>query len=136
MRPFSAERLWDPVVQKRIKTFDRKIKHFWKLDDEDDIHQATPAFPAFDPDIVLQENDKELGLIPEGPPDPNYFTLEEYDKYVSEHLKILLGDKEVFTTVKRCKRDINGIPIGISNDNPLLDMKLYKVQLPDGAVEE
>ena len=32
--------------------------------------------------------------------------------------------------------NINGKPIVISNDNPLLDTRLYKVGLPDGTTEE
>ena len=47
-----------------------------------------------------------------------------------------LGDKEVIAMVKRCKRKINGKPIGIYNDNPLLETRLYEVELPDGTVEE
>ena len=47
-----------------------------------------------------------------------------------------LADEDIIATAKRRKRGINGKPIGISNDNPLLDTNLYKVELPDGAVEE
>ena len=34
------------------------------------------------------------------------------------------------------KRDIHGYPLGVTNANPLLDMKMYKVELPDGARQE
>ena len=47
-----------------------------------------------------------------------------------------LGDMEVIATVKRHKRDINVKPIGISDDNPFLDTRLYEAELPDVAVEE
>ena len=46
-----------------------------------------------------------------------------------------LGDKEVITTFKRHKRNINDKTIFISNESFLLDMRLYKVELPDVAVE-
>ena len=72
----------------------------------------------------------------DGPTDPDSFTPCEYDHYVSEHIKLPLGDKEVIAKVKRRKRDTNGKTIGISNDNPLLDTRLYRFELPDGAVEE
>ena len=47
-----------------------------------------------------------------------------------------LGDEEVIATVKRRKRDINDKPIEIFNDNPIIDTRLYEVELLDGAVEE
>ena len=74
--------------------------------------------------------------MPDGPPNPDYFTPEEYDQYVLAQIKIPLDDEEVIATVSRRQRKINGKPIGISNDNSLLNMRLYKVQLPDGVVEE
>ena len=52
VNPFSVERLPDPAVQNRIKTFDSVIKRHWKIDDEADIHQAPPTFPEFDPNLV------------------------------------------------------------------------------------
>ena len=47
-----------------------------------------------------------------------------------------LGNEVVISTFKWRKCDISGKPIGISNDNPLLNMSLYEVELPDGVVEE
>ena len=88
------------------------------------------------PTSSRMHNDEELGPMPDGPPDLDSFTPEEYYKYVSAHIKMPLSDKEVTATVKRHKRDINGKPIDISNENPLLDTRLYEVELLDGAVEE
>ena len=58
--------------------------------------------------------------MPDGPPNPDSFTPEEYNSYVSGYIKMPQGDEEFITTVKRRKRDINGKPISIYNDNPLL----------------
>ena len=44
-------------------------------------------------------------------------------------------DKEVIATVKWRKHNNNGKTIIIYNENPLLDMRLYKVDLSDVAVE-
>ena len=49
---------------------------------------------------------------------------------------MLLGDEKVISTFKRCKHDITDKPIGIYNDNLLLDTRLYKVDLPDGDIEK
>ena len=72
--------------------------------------------------------------MPDVLPDPNSFIPEECDKYVSAQIKITLGYKEVIAKVKQRKRDINGKPIGIPNDNPFLNTRLYEVDLRDGAV--
>jgi hypothetical protein len=37
--------------------------------------------------------------------------------------------------VKGRKRDADGNPIGKSNDNPLLDTRLYEVEFPDGNID-
>ena len=111
-------------------------KHIQKLDYKADVQKAAPTFPSFDPNLVPQENDKELGLMPDDPPNPDSFTPEEYYQCVLAQIKIPLGDEEVIATVKRRKRKINVKPIGISNDNPLLDTRLYKVDLPNVSVEE
>ena len=52
LRPFSADIIWGPIFRNHIETFDRKIKCCWKLDDETDIQQAAPTFPAFDTNLL------------------------------------------------------------------------------------
>ena len=50
--------------------------------------------------------------------------------------KIPIVDKEVVATVKWRKHNNNGKTISIYNENLLLDMRLYKFDLSDVAVEE
>ena len=73
--------------------------------------------------------------MPDGPPKPDSFTPEEYVQYVLVHIKMSLADEDIIATAKRRKRGINGKPIGISNDNPLLDTRIYEVEMTDGSVE-
>ena len=40
--------------------------------------------------------------------------------------------KSQFAKVTKRLRDANGIPIGISNDNPMLDTRIYDVEFRDG----
>ena len=113
---FSAERLKEPVVRKRIKTFDSKIKRRQKLDEEADAQKAAPTIPLFDPNLVTQENDEELDPMPDGPHDSDSFTPGgEKNHYVLAQIKMPLGDEEVISTVKRCKRYNSGKIIVISN---------------------
>ncbi len=37
-------------------------------------------------------------------------------------------------TVKACKQDLDGNPIGCQSDNPILDTHLYDMEFPDGKV--
>ena len=60
----------------------------------------------------------------DGTPSPNSFTPEEYNQCVLAQLKISLGCKEVIAAVKRRKSKNNDKPIGISNENPLLNTRL------------
>ena len=61
------------------------------------------------------------------------YTVESYDKYLSAEVMLPLGDKLQTAKVMKRKRDDNNIPIGIANNNPLLDTRVYQVQFPDGT---
>ena len=41
-------------------------------------------------------------------------------------------ERPEFARVTKRLRDKNGIPIGTSNDNPLLDSRIYEVEYNDG----
>jgi hypothetical protein len=45
-------------------------------------------------------------------------------------------DQDVIGTVICRKRDIHGNPIGRATSNPILDTRIYQVELPDGHIEE
>ena len=47
-----------------------------------------------------------------------------------------LSNKEIIATVKRHKHSIDIKTIGISNENTLLDTRIYKAELTGVAVEE
>jgi hypothetical protein len=68
-------------------------------------------------------------------PDVDDFTNDAYDQYLLAEVLLPVGDERVRGVVKRRAKDQNGNPIGIRNDNPLLDTRQYEVELPDGSVE-
>ena len=41
-------------------------------------------------------------------------------------------DGPTFARVTKRLRDANGLPIGVANDNPILDTRMYEVEYPDG----
>ena len=63
--------------------------------------------------------------------------LESLDEYIGS--QIVIPNKEaipVLATVKKRKRDALGKPIGTSNENPILDSRIYELEFPDGRIEE
>ena len=44
------------------------------------------------------------------------------------------GDRPELARVKKRLKDANGRPIGVANDNPILDSRMYEVEYRDGYV--
>ena len=42
------------------------------------------------------------------------------------------GSEPAFVRVKKRRRDANGLPIETSNENPILDSRVYEVEYQDG----
>ena len=61
---------------------------------------------------------------------------KEYDQYISMNLTFHKGDKPLNGTVIRQKRDSDGNLIGTPNKVPLLDTRIYEVQMTDGSTQE
>ena len=65
------------------------------------------------------------------------FTPDSYDNYVNMELKLdRRGDKPEFSKVKKRLKDTNGTPIGVANDNLILDSRMYEIEYCDGYVAE
>lgn len=69
-------------------------------------------------------------------------TVQEADDYTPEigddtylNMEVALpreDDGPTFAKVTKRLRDANGIPIGVANDNPILDTRVYEVEYMDG----
>ena len=63
------------------------------------------------------------------------FTLYLYDNYVNMELTLDQGEgSPEYARVKKRLKDATGIPIGVANDNPILDSIMYEVEYCDGYV--
>ena len=62
------------------------------------------------------------------------FTPDVYDTYLNMKLAIPQGDslKPRLARVTKRLKDTNGLPIGLANENPILDTRMYEVQYLDG----
>ena len=65
--------------------------------------------------------------------------LDQLDQYIGANVVIpgtTTGVEPVLAIIKGRKRDHNGNPIGNSNENPILDTRVYQLEFPDGRIEE
>jgi hypothetical protein len=64
-------------------------------------------------------------------------TPDSFDPYVNMELSLPRGQDstmEIARVFKR-KKDSDGNPIGVANDNPILDSRMYVVEWSDGRTE-
>jgi len=66
-------------------------------------------------------------------PEADEYTPESYDEYLQAQVILPVGGELRRGQVIRRKRDHQGQPIGIRNTNPILDMREYEIQFPDGS---
>jgi len=87
-----------------------------------DNEYITPLFEPMEPENAMPEAD--------------LWDAEAYDQYISAQVILPSGDSQLLGTVTARKRDAHGNPVGISNKNPILDTRIYKVTFPDGHSAE
>ena len=61
---------------------------------------------------------------------------ESFDKLLSAHVLLPRGEGVEHGKAIGRKRDQDGGPVGHSNANPLLNMRVYKVEFQDGYIQE
>ena len=64
------------------------------------------------------------------------FTPEAYDALISAKVLLPSDDILVPTIVTGSKRDLDGNPVGVTKNNPILDTRIYEVTFPDGHMEK
>eukprot|EP00536_Pseudo-nitzschia_multiseries_P018492 jgi/Psemu1/55852/gm1.55852_g len=69
-------------------------------------------------------------------PEASVEDIDEPDEYLGNEVIIERNDERLRCIVKDRVRDLQNQPIGVRNENPILDTRLYKLQLPDGTIEE
>ena len=96
-------------------------------------------FSSFDDDTEDDQYDLPYGdeLIDMKESEVNDAYLDSLDEYIGAEVVIPGRDAHpVLAKVKKRKRDAHGNPIGESNNNPILDSRVYELEFPDGRVEE
>jgi hypothetical protein len=125
------ERLKD-AFKGELKKLDAAIHNKYPIENPDNIsdyfsHEQDYDYttPHFDP-------------VEEDTPEADNWDPESYDQYISAQILLSKSgmDQEVLGTVIGRKRDAHGNPIGRAHSNPILDTRVYQVELPDGHVED
>jgi len=145
-RPTVRSTFWSLTTTERTDKAD-EIKSL--LDDinskiGDEISQADvdPAIGTIMPDpqafdLFINGDGQEIIHIDDDlkVPDSDDYTPEALDRYLSAEVMINRdGDLIRGTVVSRCK-DLNGIPVGKEDSNPILDTREYIVDFEDGSKE-
>jgi hypothetical protein len=121
-----------------IGEFDSEINRIFK-DDEDFGFEGSKPNPEdwseyMESDADFQAEFDNIMNDPNVPEADKDFDPDVYDDtYVNMELAIPRDSEgpEVARVTKRL-RDANGLPIGVANNNPILDTRLYEVEYPDG----
>jgi hypothetical protein len=80
---------------------------------------------------LYEDNDGEKGVRAGDDYDE---IIKLYNQYVGGQVKLPEGNVYVAGQVKRWKRGTDGLPIGCAHTNPILDTRVYEVEMPDGGV--
>ena len=130
--------------KKRMNDFQTKLERIWNAASADlssELHvEDVPR------DLILSLEDEDEDFIEEYKKvitSKDVKDIEDYteynndDPYVSMELGLNLNDEEGphYAVVKKRVVDDEGKPIGIANNNPLLDSRQYEVEFRDGRVE-
>jgi hypothetical protein len=128
--PISIEDKNNEVCKKQLQQFDEDLRKALgdrmegiPVQDNDD----SPVHEPYWDDTMTESQDSY------SPPDD--FDLDELNKYINARVLIPHGGQIVSGRVLKRKRDEDGNLIGKSNEDPLLDSSIYKVQLDDGRIE-
>ncbi|KAL7523584.1 hypothetical protein ACHAWF_000579, partial [Thalassiosira exigua] len=134
--------LLDPTLKKLVDDFNERMER--RLDEENFKIDAPNALQDIDPaqgDATYGDNTstaEEYGnCFDEVAPaeDEEEITASLYGKYIGAKVVLkeghLMGGTSVMVT--RRMTDRNGRPIGKAHSNPMLDTRVYEVQLEDGT---
>jgi hypothetical protein len=132
-RALTPEEKESCVEQEQMQLFDRMIAE--KFADPGSALLDDVALDAVEaPTYKLYEDDDGKKGVRAG--DDYDEIVESYDQYVGGQVNLPEGNVYVAGQVKRWKRGADGLLIGCAHTNPILDTRVYEVEMPDGGVVE
>lgn len=88
-----------------------------------------PDETLFDDDPTEEENVEDDQQRSEA----DEYTPETFDNYINAQVLLPRGGESAMATIIKRSRNMDGVPTGIANSNPILDTREYIAQFDDGA---
>ena len=131
--------LQEETNKRQMTTFDDAVKEYLRdynhvLNDGGKSEPYNWSTHPFEDDPDFQEEFDNAVNNPEAKEADELFPPDTYDQYLQMELALPQGDSlepQLAKVTKRLK-DANGIPIGMADQNPLLDTRMYEVEFADG----
>jgi hypothetical protein len=125
-------------VKASISEFDSELSRRFKEEEDLDYDGTKPnpedwsEYLEYDPDF--QEEFNNIVNDPSVPEADDNFTPDVFgDTYLNMELAIPRdSDGPEYARVTKRLRDKDGLPIGMADNNPILDTRMYEVEYPDG----
>eukprot|EP00536_Pseudo-nitzschia_multiseries_P016838 jgi/Psemu1/48042/gm1.48042_g len=137
IRPVKEFEWRDRDVLRRMEAIDKSIES--KIGDEvkDSASFFQENYPEPQQELFDEQPVRSSDLKLEmAEPEASVEDIDEPDEYLGNEVIIERNDERLRCIVKDMVRDLQNRPIGVRNENPILDTRLYKLQLPDGTIEE
>jgi hypothetical protein len=133
-------------MQKRMERYEERLQVTFEAQSSDltrtlrDVHSSYVIDPEHEDPVFYDEFTRVIDDARLEHADEQYTQGTEVtsDPYVGMEMALSRGsDGELLhATVRKRVRDQDGIPVGVSHTNPLLDSRKYEVEYVDGHVEE
>jgi hypothetical protein len=127
-RALTQEEIDSPKEQEMRKAFDRKIEEILgpNLNPDDLPEDETPEYERY-------EDDEDPG-VPTVERDD--FDKDAVDMYLKAEVTLPIGGEMLSGKVSSRKRYGDGNLIGMANANPIIDIRMFVVEFPDGLEDK
>eukprot|EP00536_Pseudo-nitzschia_multiseries_P014206 jgi/Psemu1/37875/gm1.37875_g len=137
IRPVKEFEWRDRDILRRMETIDKSIESKIGNEVKDSASFFQENYPEPPEELFDEQPVRSSDLKLEmAEPEASVEDIDEFDEYLGNEVIIERNDERLRCIVKDRVRDLQNQPIGVRNENPILDTRLYKLQLPDGTIEE
>ena len=139
----TEEDMGKPDIAKRVKQFKLIVEE--RLDNRNFTDEEGNG-PGYLEDVEPEEERRgRVGIVPT---DDEYGDMiveetdeadlhgEGYDEYVGAQIQVEMGGEQMFGTVEKRQKGLDGKPVGKFNRNPKFDTRTYQVSFPGGVIQE
>ena len=129
--PLTTAEWHDTAIKEQMSEFSNTLKQ--KLGDR--IRGIAPEDPNDPDDTPTFDPYEDDQTKPHTVPEADDMQEPDYDKYIAARVSLPRGEGTMPARVMKRKRDDNGVLLGSSHSNPMLDTSLYEVEFMDGSTE-